>query len=73
MQINGGAKAWRDQATRAVQSRGSLRTFSKGQILSVDGIRGPREVPRTMPVILDAHRFRPLQILARDLAGNQYT
>ena len=33
----------------------------------------PREVPRTMPAILDAHRFRPLQILARDPAGNQYT
>jgi hypothetical protein len=33
----------------------------------------PLEAPRTMPAILDADRFRLLQILARDPVGNQYT
>ena len=31
------------------------------------------ESPRTIPAILYADRFRPLQMLARDPAGNQYT
>ena len=33
----------------------------------------PLEAPRTIPAIPYADRFRPLQILARDPAGNQYT
>ena len=33
----------------------------------------PLEAPRTIPPIPHADRFRPLQILARDPAGNQYT
>ena len=33
----------------------------------------PLEAPRTIPAILYADRFWPLHLLARDLAGNQYT
>ena len=33
----------------------------------------PLEAPRTIPTIPYAHRFRSLQNLARDPAGNQYT
>ena len=33
----------------------------------------PFKAPRTIPTIPYADRFRPLQILARDPAGNQYT
>ena len=33
----------------------------------------PLEAPQTITTIPYADRFRPLQILARDPAGNQYT
>ena len=33
----------------------------------------PLEAPRPIPQSPHAHHFRPLQILARDPAGNQYT
>ena len=70
---NCGAKAWRDQATGAVQSRSLLRTSSKGQIVSVDAIRGHGKSQEPCSRSFDAHRFRPLQILARGPAGNEYT
>ena len=68
-----GAQAWRGQTTGAVLPRASLRTFSKGQMLSPDAVIRRLEAPRTIPPIPYADRFRPLQILARDPAGNQYT
>src|SRR6202007_3383882 len=66
-------QAWRAQATGAVLPRGSLRTFSKAQTLSADAAIAhwrPRKPSRQSPY---ADRFRPLQTLARDPAGNQYT
>ena len=37
------------------------------------GRNNPFEAPRTIPTIPYADRFWPIQILARDPAGNQYT
>ena len=56
MQIKLRLKAWRDQATGAVQSRSLLRTSSKGQIVSVDAIRGhgKSQQPRSRPKRLTA-------------------
>jgi hypothetical protein len=34
---------------------------------------GPLQAPQTIPAIPYADPFRPLQMLARDPAGNQYT
>lgn len=70
---NYGRLAWPGQAKGAVLPRSSLRTFSKGQMLSPDAVIAdwsPRELSRQSPY---ADRIRPLQMLARDPAGNQYT
>ena len=61
------------QATGALQPRGPLRTLSKGQMLSADAVisHSTRRKPSRQSPTLTA--CGPLQILARDPAGNQYT
>ena len=70
---NGGAKAWRDHATGAVQSRGSLRTFSKGQILSVDAIRGHEMSHEPCPQSSTITASGPFRSSPEIQPGNQYT
>jgi hypothetical protein len=73
MQIKCGGRAWPSQAKGAVHPRGSLRTFSRGQILSADIVIAhwtAHEPSRRFP---PAYPLRPLSVLTQDLAGNQYT
>src|SRR5580698_4747690 len=52
---------WRGQATGAVLARGSLRTFSKGQMLSADAViihSRPREQFRQSPTLTASGPFR---------------
>ena len=58
---NSGAQAWRGQTTGAVLPRASLRTFSKGQMLSPDAVIAdwrPRELSRQSPTLTASGPFR---------------
>ncbi len=70
---NRGAQAWRGQARGAVLPSRLIANIFQGTDVVPRGRDNPFKAPRTIPTIPYADRFWPLQILARDLAGNQYT
>jgi hypothetical protein len=50
-----------------------IASIFQGTVVVPRGRDSPLEAPRITPAIPYADRFRPLQMLARDPAGNQYT
>ena len=61
MHLNRGGQAWPGQAIGALQPRGSLRTFSRGQIFSAGIViahRTAHEPSRRFPTLTVSGPFR---------------